>query len=212
MGSGRFLLGQLTIKQSSTDLLKSTFLGSSIKGSTLEKLILYLPSLSTSAKIERAQDQRLTKLAWPGRVAPAGSWYSRAFAPKCNLGPRTIRHLGLRIIPAARLVPAWLRRVEARPVPAGRSGVPAGHFRTGTTRGPGAQRTDRVTCRRGLLERRPYGTFLCRGPSPAGLHSSGPSNAREEAEDMTAARGWRGLCRLGISLGNVANQPVISSC
>ena len=34
---------------------------------------------------------------------------------------------------------------------------------------------------------RPYAAFLPRGPSPAGLHSTGRSAAREEAEDMTAA-------------------------
>jgi hypothetical protein len=50
---------------------------------------------------------------------------------------------------AGRACAPRLRRVEARPVPAGRSGVPARHFRPGTTRRPGAERTDCVTCRRG---------------------------------------------------------------
>ncbi len=48
-----------------------------------------------------------------------------------RLKPKSDRLLGLRIIPAAGLVPAWLRRVEARPVPAGRSGVPAGSLQDG---------------------------------------------------------------------------------
>ena len=36
-----------------------------------------------------------------------------------------------------------------------------------------------------LSEHRPYAAFLPRGSSPAGLHSTGLSNAREEAEGMT---------------------------
>jgi hypothetical protein len=44
-----------------------------------------------------------------------------------------------------------------------------------------------------LQERRLYGTDLCRGPVRAGLHSSGLSNAREQAGRMTGRRLGGGL-------------------
>jgi hypothetical protein len=50
---------------------------------------------------------------------------------------------------AASVSAAGCARLRHGRKPAGRSGVPAGHDRAGTTRGPGAQRTERVTCRRG---------------------------------------------------------------
>jgi hypothetical protein len=80
----------------------------------------------------------------------------------------------------------------------GAAGSPPVLIRAGTTREPGARRTDRVTRRRGSYRsaafvrdssrtRRPR-----RGRTPPDRSDYG---AEEEAEDMTAARGWRGLCR-----------------
>jgi hypothetical protein len=44
-----------------------------------------------------------------------------------------------------------------------------------------------------LQKRRLYGTFLCRGPVRAGLHSTGLSAAREQAGRMTGRRLGAGL-------------------
>ena len=64
----------------------------------------------------------------------------------------------------------------------------------GTERGPrralyagrGARANERPVLR----------SFGAQAPAPVGLDSTGRSEAEEEAEDMTAARGWRDLCRL----------------
>ena len=98
----------------------------------------------------------------------------------------------------ARLGCAWLR---GRPVSRAQRGPRRppqdGHDSTTGSAADGG----RDVSARNLSERRPCGTFLCRGPSPAGSHSCGLSNAREQAEGMTdsAARGagGRDLCRWG---------------
>jgi hypothetical protein len=63
-----------------------------------------------------------------------------------------------------------------------------------------------------LSERRLYGTFLCRGPSPAGLHSSGlsASEGASRARDSSQARRRAGARRAAesarIRLGRVADD------
>ena len=47
-----------------------------------------------------------------------------------------------------------------------------------------------------LQERRVRARCFAHTPPPAGLHSTGRSAAEEEADDVTAARRWRGVCRL----------------
>lgn len=100
--------------------------------------------------------------------------------------------------------PAGSAAAEAFAAADGRSGVPAGHTRAGTTRRPRAQRTAAGTCRRGLAERRVRAAALPRTPPPAGLHSSGRSDSgggsrardRPEARRRTGARraAWLSLC------------------
>jgi hypothetical protein len=78
--------------------------------------------------------------------------------------------------------------------PAGRSGVPAGLTRAGTTHGPGAQRTDHVTCRRGSYRSAAFARHSCRarrprrGRTPTARSDEG---AEEDADGVTDRRSLR---------------------
>jgi len=97
---------------------------------------------------------------WDRRPALAGRAAGTASAGPCGPGRRERsdrsrgpERSGARRRPAARpkasATAAFVRRLRRSRQPDGRSGAPAGLDRAGTTRGNEAQRSGRVTCRRG---------------------------------------------------------------
>ena len=102
----------------------------------------------------------------------------------------------------AKRLPWFVRRLRRGRQPAGRSGVPAGHDRAGTTRGNEAQRSGRVTCRRGSYRSAAFvaDTSATRRPRrgrtlPDRSEAKGGSRDRDRSEEL-ATESWRETCRL----------------
>jgi len=87
---------------------------------------------------------------------------------------------------AASVSAAGCARLRRGRQPAGRSGVPAGHDRAGTTRGNVAQRSGRVTCRRGSYRSAAFvaETSATRRPRRGRTPPDG-APAEEEADGVT---------------------------
>ena len=95
---------------------------------------------------------------------------------------------------AGRACSARLRRVEATRVPSGRNGVPTGLITAVATRGPGAQRTEHVTRRRGSYRSAASPRAARAGAAAGGAVATGRSRvpaAQEEARVVTDRRSPR---------------------